>query len=65
MDNTATRDHAILDGDSAPRYFHGSLDTSDYVPDWEAIDASIEKNRAIIASLGGEFAELVRPKQKA
>lgn len=54
-----------MDDLAEPRYFHGSLDTSEYVPDWAAIDASIEKNRAIIASLGGEFAELVRPRQKA
>ncbi len=65
MDKTATRDHAIMDDNAEPRYFHGSLDTSDYVPDWEAINASLEKNRAIVASLGGEFAELVRPKQRA
>ncbi|MCM1047989.1 MAG: hypothetical protein NC433_06155 [Clostridiales bacterium] len=53
-----------MDDLAIPPYFTGSLDTSKYVTDWDAINESIEKNRAIIASLGGEFAELVRPKQK-
>lgn len=63
MEKTVEREYSMMDDLAEPRYFHGSLDTSKYVPDWDAINASIEKNRAIIASLGGEFAELVRPRQ--
>ena len=50
---------AILDSGEMPPEFDGVVDTSDYVPDEEAIKAGIEKNRALIASYGEEFAELL------
>ena len=50
----------ILDEEGMPPEFNGVVDTSDYVPDEEAIKAAIEKNRALIASYGEEFAILLK-----
>ena len=60
MDATTGRYWAILDSGEMPPEFDGVFDTSDYVPDEEAIKAEIEKNRALIASYGEEFAELLK-----
>ncbi len=50
----------ILDEEGMPPEFNGVVDTSDYVPDEEAIQAAMEKNRALIASYGEEFAILLK-----
>ncbi len=50
----------ILDEEGMPPEFNGVVDTSDYVPDEEAIKAAMEKNRALIASYGEEFAILLK-----
>jgi len=50
---------AILDGGGMPPEFDGVVDTSDYVPDEEAVKAAMEKNRALVASLGEEFEDLL------
>lgn len=42
-----------------PPEFDGVVDTSDYVPDEEALGESREKNRALVASLGEEFEDLL------
>lgn len=39
--------------------FMGEIDTSDYVPDEEAIQKSIEKNRVIVKSMRDEFKYLL------
>ncbi|MCM1044210.1 MAG: hypothetical protein NC417_01760 [Candidatus Gastranaerophilales bacterium] len=59
MAATTERFWAILDSESMPPAFDGVVDTSDYVPDEEAIKAGIEKNKALIASYGEEFEELL------
>lgn len=51
---------AILDGEGMPPEFDGVVDTSDYVPDEEAIKADMEKNRALVASYGEKFAVLLK-----
>lgn len=50
----------ILDEEGMPPEFNGVVDTSDYVPDEEAIKAAMEKNRALIASYGEKFAILLK-----
>lgn len=50
----------ILDEEGMPPEFNGVVDTNDYVPDEEAIKAAMEKNRALIASYGEEFAILLK-----
>lgn len=50
----------MLDGWGMPPEFDGVVDTSDYVPDEEAIKADMEKNRALVASYGEEFAILLK-----
>lgn len=50
----------VLDEEGMPPEFNGVVDTSDYVPDEEAIKAAMEKNRALIASYGEEFAILLK-----
>lgn len=50
----------ILDEEGMPPEFNGVVDTSDYVPDEEAIKAAMEKNRALIASYGEEFVILLK-----
>lgn len=50
----------ILDEEGMPPEFNGVVDTSDYVPDEEAIKAAMEKNRALIVSYGEEFAILLK-----
>ncbi len=50
----------ILDEEGMPPEFNGVVDTSDYIPDEEAIKAAMEKNRALIASYGEEFAILLK-----
>jgi len=50
----------ILDEEGMPPEFNGVVDTSDYVTDEEAIKAAMEKNRALIASYGEEFAILLK-----
>lgn len=50
----------ILDEEGMPPEFNGVVDTCDYVPDEEAIKAAMEKNRALIASYGEEFAILLK-----
>lgn len=55
----ADKEYLILNDLTIPPLFTGEIDTSDYVPDEEAIKKSIEKNRAIIASLGDEFKHLL------
>ncbi len=50
----------ILDEEGMPPEFNGVVDTSDYVPDEEAIKAAMENNRALIASYGEEFAILLK-----
>ncbi|MCM1569357.1 MAG: hypothetical protein NC081_07920 [Roseburia sp.] len=50
---------AILDGAGMPPEFDGVVDTSDYVPDEEAVKAAMEKNRALIASYGEKFEVLL------
>jgi hypothetical protein len=50
----------ILDEEGMPPEFNGVVDTSDYVPDEEAIKAAMEKNRALIASYGEEFEILLK-----
>lgn len=50
----------ILDEEGMLPEFNGVVDTSDYVPDEEAIKAAMEKNRALIASYGEEFAILLK-----
>ena len=48
-----------LDEEGMPPEFNGVVDTSDYVPDEEALRESREKNRALVASLGEEFEDLL------
>lgn len=50
----------MLDGGGMPPEFDGVVDTSDYVPDEEAIKAAMEKNRALVASYGEKFAILLK-----
>lgn len=63
MTATKERKHRVMNDNAEPQFFEGELDTSDYVPDWEAINKSIEKNRAIIASLGDEYRDLLELKR--
>ena len=51
---------AILDSGEMPPEFDGVVDTSDYVPDEEAVRAAMEKNRALVASYGEKFAVLLK-----
>ena len=55
----ATEKAWMLDGWGLPPEFDGVVDTSDYVPDEEALRESREKNRALVASLGEEFEDLL------
>lgn len=50
----------VLNEDGMPPEFDGVFDTSDYVPDEEAIKAVMEKNRALITSYGEKFAILLK-----
>lgn len=50
----------MLDGGGMPPEFDGVIDTSDYVPDEEAIKADMEKNRALVASYGEKFEILLK-----
>lgn len=58
-DMVCKRSSFVLDDLAIPTLFMGEIDTSGYVPDEEAIQKSIEKNRAIIKSIRDEFKYLL------
>lgn len=59
METKAHKNWTVLDGHDPAPVFIGVNNYGDYVPDEEALRESREKNRALVASLGEEFEDLL------
>ncbi len=59
METKAYKNWIVLDGHDPAPVFTGVNNYGDYVPDEEALRESREKNRALVASLGEEFKDLL------